>query len=468
MRRFLLLTLIPLATLALAQPADWPHPSELSFAPIDFSAPEPTRAELSNGVVVYLLENRSLPLISATAYVDAPAVFDPADMVGLASFTASQLREGGSGGRTPEEIDLRLEFLAASVEASANDAFSSVGFSALAENVDEVIAIWRDVLIAPDFDAERIEIERQRRIESIRRVVDDPVQIAVREFFFRLAEGHPSGFYSTEATVSAIGRNDLVDFHARYFQPGATIIAISGDFDGETMVAKLEAALGDWPAAEVERPQLPAFNPTPTPRVYYVEKDLQQSIVLVGHPSVFAYSDAYNDLSVANDILGAGGFSSRIFTEIRTRRGLAYSTGSALSQGFDYPGNFYAFSISRGEATGEVIALLIEEIRRLQDSGVSDAELERSRETIVNSAIFRDVSVAAIAARAARVELLGLPEGYYRRYLENVQGITRDEIQQVALQQLRPDELVIMVVGNAEIFDRPLSDFGEVISIELE
>ena len=80
--------------------------------------------------------------------------------------------------------------------------------------------------------------------------------------------GHPSGYYSTEATVSAIGRDDLVDFHARYFQPGATIIAISGDFDGETRVAMLEAALGDWPAAEVERPQLPAFNPTPTPRVY--------------------------------------------------------------------------------------------------------------------------------------------------------------------------------------------------------
>ena len=177
---------------------------------------------------------------------------------------------------------------------------------------------------------------------------------------------------------------------------------------------------------------------------------------------------AYGDLSVASDILGAGGFSSHIFTEIRTRRGQAYSTGSALSQGFNYPGIFYAFSISRGEATGEVIALLIEEMRRLQDSGVSDAELERSRETIVNSAIFRDVSVAAIAARAARVELLGLPEGYYQRYLENVQGITRDEIQQVALQQLRPDELVIMVVGNAEIFDRPLSDFGEVISIELQ
>ena len=462
------LLLAPLLTLAQAQPDIWPHPAELIYEPIEFEPPEPTRMELSNGVVVYLLEDRALPLISGTAYIDARAVFDPDDMVGLAGFTASQLREGGAGGRSPEEIDARLEFLAASVEASGGASLSTVGFSALSDNVDEVIAIWRDVLIAPDFDPERIEVERQQRVESIRRIVDDPVQIAVREFFFRLAEGHPSGRYSTEEMVNLIARDDLVDFHRRYYAPDATVVAISGDFDSDEMLAKLEAALGDWQGEAAEPPELPAFNPNPTPRIYYAEKDVQQSIILAGHPSVFAFTDAYNDLTVANEILGAGGFSSRIFTEIRTRRGLAYATGSALSQGFDYPGNFYAFSITRVEATGEVIELLIGEIRRLQEGGVTEAELTRSRDTIVNSAIFRDVSSSSIVGRAAQVELLGLADGYYERYLDNVQTVTPAEIQAVAQQELRPDEMVIMVVGNQELFDRPLSDFGEVVPISLE
>jgi predicted Zn-dependent peptidase len=462
------LLLAPLLALALAQPADWPHPSELTYEPIEFEPPEPIRAELSNGVVVYLLENRGLPLISGTAYIDARAVYDPDDLVGLASLTASQLREGGAGGRTPEEIDARLEFLAAGVEAGAGASFSTVGFSALADNVDEVIAIWRDVLTRPDFDPQRIEVERQRRFEAIRRVVDDPVQIAVREFFFRLAEGHPSGRYTTEATIGAITRDDLIAFHQSYYAPDAAIIAISGDFDADEMLVTLENALGSWRGEAADPPALPAFNPNPAPRIYYAEKDLQQSIILAGHPSVLAFTDAYNDLTVANDILGAGGFSSRIFTEIRTRRGLAYATGSALSTGLDYPGNFYAFSISRVEATGEVISLLIGEIERLQQSGVTEAELTRSRDTIVNSAIFRDVSASSIVGRAAQIELLGLPDGYYERYLDNVQSVTPAEIQAVAQQELRPNELVIMVVGNEALFDRPLSDFGEVVPISLE
>lgn len=457
-----------LLTLAAAQgvPADWPHPSELEPPPVDFQPPEPTRVELSNGIPVYLLEDPALPLVQGVAYVAAPPLYDPEGKTGLASMTAALLREGGAGGLSPDALDVALETLAASVEAGAAGELASVSFNALSDTLDEVMPLWRDVLVRPDFDPERLEVTRQRQLEAIRRVVDDPVQLAVREFYARLASGHPSGASPSEASIEAITRDDLRDFHGRYYAPAATALAVTGDFDTDEMVARLEALLGDWQQPRAAPPALEPLDLDPEPRVFYAPKDISQSVVLVGHPSVLAYTPAYNDLDVVNHLLG-GGFSSRLFQEIRTRRGLAYATGSFVTQGFSQAGNFVAYAITPAQATGEVLTLLLDEIRRLQREGVSDEELARGRETILNRSLFRFNSAAAVTERAARVALLGLEPGYYERYLENLQAIDRDELQRAAREELRPERMVVMVVGNDELFDRPLSEFGEVEVIEL-
>ena len=285
---------------------------------------------------------------------------------------------------------------------------------------------------------------------------------------FRLAEGHPSGYYATVDTISAITRDDLIAFHETYYQPRDMTIAITGDFDTQEMLAKIESALGNWEGQVVDYPEIPELNLNPTPKVYLAPKDLEQSVIFVGQPSVLTYSPEYNDLAVANDILGGGGFSSRLFLEIRTKRGLAYSTGSGITSGYSFPGLFYATASTRADRTAETVGLLISEVQRFQESGVSDAELERSRNSIVNSSLFRFTNIAAITQRAARVQLLGLEAGYYERFLERVQNISKEEVQAIAQQQLRPEEFVIMVVGDPAKFDAPLDQFGEVVTIELE
>jgi predicted Zn-dependent peptidase len=468
--RVLLLTFtFVLFTVSFADvPADWPNPFEMTATPIDFTPPEPQSFLLDNGIEVFISEDHTLPFIDGVAYVKASSLYDPVDKVGLAGLTASMLREGGAGDLTPDEVNARLEFLAASVEASANEFFASLGFSTLSENIDEVFAIWLDTLMRPSFDAGRLEVQRQRILEGIRRENDDPFAIAQREFFAKLAEGHPSGYVTTEATTNAITRDDLVNFHQTYFQPAGISIAITGDFNTDEMLTKLNATLGQWQGQAVVYPEIPAFNFNPAPKIYFAQKDLEQSVILMGHPSVLAYSPEYNDLMVANDILGAGGFSSRFFLEIRTRRGLAYQTGTGLSQGFSYPGLFYGISVSRADKTAEVIDLMRSEIRRLQAEGVTAEELKRSQDSILNSSLFRFTSLAAVTARTARVKLLGLEPGYYETFLQDVQAITQDEVQAIAQSQLRPDDLIIMVVGDAAKFDRPLSELGEVIEIALE
>jgi len=423
---------------------------------------------LSNGITVYLAEDHALPLVRGVAYVEAPSVYDPPGKTGLASFTARLLRDGGAGGRTPDAIDEQLAYLGASVEASSSDVYAAVSFSALASNVGQVLPLWQDVLTRPDFAQGRIDVERQRQLEAIRRVVDNPVQLAVREFSYRVAEGHPSGAYPTAETIDAIQRSDLVAFHDAYYAPASTVVAITGDFDSAQMLATLDATLGAWQHPLAPAPQLPPFDEHPTPKVYFVQKDVQQSIILVGQPAMKAYTPSYNAFTVADQILGAGGFTSRLFTDIRTRRGLAYSTGSQLTQGFAYPGIFLAYAFTRADATGEVLHLLLDETRRIGAEGVTPAEVAQAREQIVNQAVFRDTSVAATTERTARVQLLGLPEGYFQTYLDTVQSITPAAVQAAAKQVLDPNAMVIMVVGNEAAFDEPLSDFGTVERIPLQ
>ncbi|MEX2534122.1 MAG: pitrilysin family protein [Trueperaceae bacterium] len=454
----------------LAQPAPdaWPAPSQLDPEAIDYSPPEPREARLHNGMIVYLLEDRTLPLVRGVAYVRAPSLYDPTEKAGLAAMTAALLREGGAGSVSADEMDIRLEQSAASVEARADSVLAAVTFDTLSDTLAEVLPLWRDVLVDPRFETERVEVHRRRQLEAIRRVVDDPVQLALREFFYRVAEGHPSGTYPTEDTVAGITRDDLIAFHESYYGPANTVIALAGDFDGDEMLATLEELLGNWQAVVDSPPELPAFEGDPGPKVYLVAKDIGQSVVVIGHPAVHAYTAEYNDLDVANHILGGGGFNSWLFEEIRTRRGLAYATASVLTQGFDYPGVFVAYSISPAQATAQVVELILDQMERLRDQGVAPAELERARETILNQSLFRYTSAASIAQRAARVRLLGLDPGYYEHYLANLQEITVAEIQQVAREELHPDRAVIMVVGDPQQFDRSPEEFGEVVTIELE
>jgi predicted Zn-dependent peptidase len=449
-------------------PESWPDPAALRFGDVTFNEPEPQREVLSNGLTVYLLEDHSLPLVSGAAFVKTGSMYDPENKSSLAVLTADLMRSGGSAGRSADEIDERLETLAAAVEVSAADLYTTASFSSLTENVGEVLDIFAGVLEQPAFAPARIDLAKGRVLEGIRRENDDPVGIAVRELYKRIAKGHPAGYIPTARTVNAVSRADMVSFHARYFKPNEAVLAVSGDFDSGEMVALLEQALGDWQRGKVSYPELPPY-PDPAPRIYHAQKDLGQSIVLMGRPSVYAYTPEYSALDVANAVLGGGGFSSRIFTEVRTKRGLAYSAGSQVEQGFVFPGTFLVYAFTRTDATGQVIELLQGEMRKMAAEPPTTAELEVQKSNILNGAVFRFTSPAAIVQRTARaVEVLGLPAGYYDRYTEQVEAMTPAKVQEVARREFRPDDMLIMVVGDAAQFDRPLSDFGEVEEIALE
>lgn len=459
--------LIGLLTLGLAQgvPSDWPDPFKMQFQRIQPSAIQPTRVQLSNGLTVLLIEDRALPFVNGRVYLRAGAIFEPEDKVGLSGIFSSVMRTGGAGERTPDQIDETLETLAASVSVSTDSLFTSVAFSTLSENLDQVLQIWADILVRPRFAQERIDLEKGRALEAIRRRNDQPTQIAVREFVRRINEGHPAGRISSVASVQSITRDDLVAFHQRFFKPNVAVLAITGDFNTQEMVARLERVLQGWQRGEVT---LPSFAPpSPKPSIYFVQKETNQSVIYMGNPTVTAFAPGYSELDLASRVLGDG-FNSRLFTEVRTKRGLAYATGGAQTQGFGWPGFFYGASISRVEKTAEVIELMLAQFRDLRERPVSQEELELFRNNILNAEVFRFTSRQAVAERIARTQMLGLPADYYEQYLRQIQAATPADLQRVMQQYVRPEQFVIVVVGDRRQFDKPLSSLGNLIEVPLE
>ncbi|MDT7919055.1 MAG: pitrilysin family protein [Meiothermus sp.] len=460
-------SLLSLLTLGLAQgvPADWPDPFKMQFQRLQPAAIQPTRVQLSNGLTVLLIEDRALPFVSGRVYLRAGAIYEPDDKVGLSGIFSSVLRTGGAGERTPDQVDETLETLAATVSVSTDNLFTSVAFNTLTENLDQVLQIWADVLVRPRFAQERLDLEKGRALEAIRRRNDQPTQIAVREFVRRINEGHPAGRISSAASIQSITRDDLLAFHQRFFKPNGAVLAITGDFNTQEMVARLERVLQGWQQGPVS---LPTFAPpSPKPGIYFLQKEANQSVIYMGNPTVTAFAPGYSELDLASRVLGDG-FNSRLFVEVRTRRGLAYATGGAQSQGFGWPGFFYGASISRVEKTAEVIELMLAQFRDLRERPVSQEELELFRNNILNAEVFRFTSKQAVAERIARTQMLGLPPDYYEQYIRQIQAITPADLQRVVQQYVRPEQFVIVVVGDKRQFDRPLQSLGKVVEVPLE
>ena len=317
----------------LPPPMELPHPSQLIFEPLEFTPPEPERMELENGIVLYLLEDHELPVVEARAFIRADSDYDPSDKVGLASLTAEVMRTGGTKAMSPDEVDERLEYLAASASTS--------GFSTLSEHLDQVIGIFVDILMHPVFAEEKLKLAKQRTLELIRRESDRPTEIAIREFIKQVAEGHPVSQYPTEETIRNITREDLIRFHQRYYRPNNLILAVAGDFQSSELAEKIQAAFVQWEPREINFPEVPPLSPESKRIVYYAPKSIGQSTIVIGHPALRQKDPAFTPFILMNRILGGSpAGDDRLLREIRERQGLAYAVGSFISGGLRYRGIF--------------------------------------------------------------------------------------------------------------------------------
>ena len=310
---------------------------QLTYPPLpEFSLPTPSRTVLPNGLVVLVMENHELPLVSVTARIRTGSLLEPEDKTGLASLTGSVLRAGGTESMTPDQLDLFLEDRAASIEAGIGDDSGSASMSVLKEDFAEVLAVFADVLRRPRFDEARLQVAKRGIEAGIARQNDDAGGISSREFR-KLIYGATSPFARTVTydSLAAISRDDLRAWHARYFHPNRMILAVHGDIDGAEALAAITRAFGDWPAGDAAPVVFPEPAPSSPAGVYEaVKADVAQSSIRIGHQgTLLSTHPDYYPVQILNEVL-SGSFTSRLFSTVRTEKGLAYSVGGSVGSQF--------------------------------------------------------------------------------------------------------------------------------------
>ncbi len=448
-----------------AQVANWkqiPIPQLPAFKP-----QQPKRVELSNGMVIFLQEDHELPLIEGTARIRGGSVNEPADKVGLVDVFGDVWRTGGTKSQTGDQLDDFLEVRAAKVETGGGSDSTTISFSCLKGDLDDVFKAFVDVLQNPEFRADKIDIAKKGMEDSISRRNDEASGIAHREAV-KLAYG-PDNPYAREpeyATVAAITRQDLIDWHAKYIHPNNMILGITGDFDSAAMEVRLRAAFDSWPKGAAFTKSNIQYS-SAKPGYYLIPKDdVNQSNIWMVALGTTRDNPDYYALSVFNEAFG-GGFSSRLFNDIRTKRGLAYGVGGGVGTNFGHPGILQISMGTKSQSTIEAVKAVDENIDDLTKQPIGGDEVERAKDSILNTFIFRLDSPDKILAERMTYEYYGYPPDWLDKYQAEIKKVTAADVNRVATKYMHKDQLAILVVGNTKEFDQPLSSLGAVKEIDI-
>jgi zinc protease len=432
-----------------------------------FHPAQPKRIVFPNGMVVFLQEDHELPIIEGTARIRGGARSVPANKTGLADIYGEVWRTGGTKSETGDQLDDYLEQRAAKVETDARGDSTSVSWSCLKEDFDDVFRVFEDVLKNPEFRAGKIEIAQKGMYDGISRRNDDPDQIAGREAA-KLVYGANSPYarVAEYRTVAAITRQDLVEWHGKYVHPNNIILGVAGDFDSVKMEARLREAFAAWPKGPAANAPEIKMEPA-KPGYYEVDKtDVNQSNIQMVALGITRRNPDYFATSVFNEAFG-GGFSSRLFNDIRTTKGLAYGVGGGVGAGWDHPGMLRLMVSTKSKTTIESIQAIDEEIADLATRPINDEEIKRAKDAILNSFVFRFDSPAKVLQEKMAYEFYGYPLDFLENFQKGIEGVTKEDVARVAAKYIHREQMAVLVVGNVSEFDKPLSSLGTVNKLDI-
>ncbi|HEY3928753.1 MAG TPA: pitrilysin family protein [Candidatus Koribacter sp.] len=440
-----------------------PTPPLPPFKPV-----EPRRVELSNGMVIFLQEDHELPLIAATMRIRGGNRDEAAAKAGMLDIYGEVWRTGGTKTKTGDQLDDVLEARAAKIETDNNQDSTGISLSCLKQDFASVFDTFLDVLRNPEFREEKIELAKDQEKSGISRRNDQIGGIAGREAVM-LAYGKDNPYARTPeyATVDAVTRQDLIAWHDQHVHPNNMIFGMVGDFDSAAMEAKLRAAFESW----AKGPELPAFHAEfkpAAPGLYFVNKsDVNQSEIRMVGLGIERNNPDYYAIEVMNEVFG-GGFSSRLFSNIRTKQGLAYAVYGGVGSAFDHPGMFRIGMGTKSVTTVEAIQSLDSQIDDLVKTPPSAEELARAKAAILNSFIFNLDTPEKVLREKMAYEFYHYPLDFLELYRINIEKVTSQDVARVAEKYVHKDQLAVLVVGNeAEMGTQKLSSLGKVTPIDI-
>ena len=462
-----LLTVMLMSPSTSAQVLVRQHSAEkIVFPELEFEPPAVEEHELA-GVTVLVLEDHSLPL--ATIYVRLKGGYGlfSRDLYAAASALPSLIRFGGSKDLAPDSVDKILEYYAIQTSFGSGGEAISATANALVEHFPLAVDLLGTLLTEPAFDSNEVEVWRGRQIESVARMADDPVRLAYSEFNHLLYGDHSIGWEMGTADLEPgdLSREQLLEVHSRIVCRDNLVLGLAGDVTWSEVEHLVERLIDRINPCSVSLPESPIPTIRNAPGIYLIEKKIEQSVIVMAHATDLNLSDdpAYFSATIGNSILGGGGFSSRILSRIRTQEGFAYSAASLWTMPRRYSGLLGAVTSTRPENAVPAVEAILETMQGLVDSPPQASEISAAVNAIVNGFVFNFETSGQILSRTMFYLSEGLPRDWLERYLAGVQGVTANSVHRAFLEHMRPEDMMILIVGDPERMGRePLATLGPV------
>ena len=406
------------------------------------------RKVLPNGLVVLHSENHSLPIVMATIMIKAGQLDEPNDKAGLSHFVAGLLTEGTKK-RGSKDISEEIDFIGASLNASAGGDYVTVTLSVLKKDLDKGFELFSDILLNPSFPQEEIERKGERIRGFLKRREEEPSFLADRAFRKEAFGEHPYGrlIEGTAETIGTIKRDDLVRFYSEYFLPNNSILSLAGDLSPDEVAGLTERYLSEWKKAGLPSRAVKRIDEQKTKKVIKIEKELTQANILLGHLGIGRDNPDYYALSVMNYILGGGGFSSRLVQSVRDEMGLVYDVHSVFAS-YKEGGTFEVWLQTKNESANTAIEEIVKQVERIRKDNVSDEELSEAKSYLTGSFPRKLDTNRKIADFLASIEFYNLGLDYAAKYPDYINSVTKDDVLRVARKYLTPENYILVVVAD--------------------
>ena len=409
--------------------------------------PEIQNWQTDRGTEVYFVETHELPIVDIRVMFDAGSGRD-GEKPGLAMLTNGLLDEG-AGGLNADQISRGFENLGAKFGSNTDTDLASVALRVVNDPAQLYAAVnnLKLVMTSPDFPEEAFERQKSRTLIGIRQKQQSPGDLASDAFFAAIYGDHPYAFpvEGTEATLQQISVDDVRKFHKKYYVAGNAVVAIVGDLDRAGAEQMVNMLLADLPAGKKAKP-LPVVKPLTRSKTIWIDYPSTQTHILVGQPGIRRDDPDLFPLYVGNHVLGGGGMVSRLFEEIREKRGLSYSTYSYFIPK-RRAGPFVAGLQTRTDQADEALDLLVEELKKYIDDGPDETELDASKENLTGGFPLRIDSNADILNYLAMIGFYGLPLDYLDTYSEKIMNVTVQDVKKAFRKKLTPDKMIRVLVG---------------------
>jgi zinc protease len=414
---------------------------------------------LDNGLKVMIIEQPSLPIVQLSLRVRVGAIHEPTDRAGLATFTASMLRQGTTN-RTADEISEAIDFVGGSLGAGADVERTDVTARVLKKDLQVGLDLLADISQNPNFPEKEMGIIRNQLLASVRGMHDDPGSLASAHLDFALfGTIHPLGRAMSEQSINGIARDDLVTFHGMYYRPNNSVLAVAGDVKADEIINLVKKAFGNWQKADVLPSPLPTTSKPQGYTVRFVHKPGQtQTHIEIGHLGLAVLDQDYIPAVLANYVLGGGAFSSRLLQVVRSQAGKTYSIFSYFPS-YSFPGYFRISTFTRNDQAFETLQLILDEFNKFKEGGITQEELQAAQDNIAGSYILRLETLSGLATTVLNNDFYGFTMDRSRNWRKIVRSVTLEQANQAIRDRFDPDNVAVVLLSDAAI----LKDKTELI-----